>query len=420
MSIPTHNLYDYIHQVLEKEYCILFFYPWGSKKLTDVIDIWYCNDQLYDSEFKYTTFPKKKLHIDIPKTFLKTYQPVLFCHDQEPLNFELYKKDNIDPEIIKHSSRPYFVPVDFRKDLNLRYSFPNSNQKYWILLHSELNSHEVEKYEKCNLFIGAYWWSHAIIARDWYRFAQHDKNLSKSKKQKYLFLTYCRSVTGTRKYRQDFLDLCKIENLSRHCFCGKGGTSDSSSVYDAQDITSTVFHVVLETIFDQRIHLTEKTLRPIACGQPFIIANGPGSLEYLHRYGFKTFSPWINEAYNKIQDATLRLEAIVKEMSRLSKLSKEELEIVKKECYKIARHNKNVFFQQKFIKNITQELTENVQSATNKTNGELDWEIMWAYYKRNKKLKLETWKTNRKYLLNLIRYLKKGGTVENYVPPDLD
>jgi hypothetical protein len=48
---------------------------------------------------------------------------------------------------------------------------------------------------------------------------------------------------------------------------------------------------VAETVFDTRIHLTEKTLRPIACGHPFILAAGPGSLKYLQTYGFRTFSP---------------------------------------------------------------------------------------------------------------------------------
>jgi hypothetical protein len=48
--------------------------------------------------------------------------------------------------------------------------------------------------------------------------------------------------------------------------------------------------------------LTEKALRPIACGQPFILAATPGSLQYLRSYGFKTFSGYIDETYDTIQE----------------------------------------------------------------------------------------------------------------------
>jgi hypothetical protein len=57
-------------------------------------------------------------------------------------------------------------------------------------------------------------------------------------------------------------------------------SSTASADYDYQDFINTQVSVVLETVFDEsRIHLTEKTLRPIACGHPFLLAAGPNSAQ---------------------------------------------------------------------------------------------------------------------------------------------
>ena len=57
------------------------------------------------------------------------------------------------------------------QNLNLRSTCTTSLQRSWILLHSEINSPELTRYENTEKFQGAYWWSHAVIARDWYRYA---------------------------------------------------------------------------------------------------------------------------------------------------------------------------------------------------------------------------------------------------------
>jgi hypothetical protein len=38
MSVPSHNLYDFVHHVTEKQYWLLRFYPWGNKELTALGD----------------------------------------------------------------------------------------------------------------------------------------------------------------------------------------------------------------------------------------------------------------------------------------------------------------------------------------------------------------------------------------------
>jgi hypothetical protein len=95
-------------------------------------------------------------------------------------------------------------------------------------------------------------------------------------------------------------------------------SSAASADYDPNDFINSEISVILETVFDdRRIHLTEKTLKPIACGHPFILAAGPGALEYIRSYGFKTFAPYIDESYDQETDSLKRLEKIEQSNFRL-------------------------------------------------------------------------------------------------------
>jgi hypothetical protein len=216
-----------------------------------------------------------------------------------------------------------------------------------ILLHSEKNSVDLEQYSQNN-FLPVYYWCHAIIARDWYRFAEIDTRLTTQSQVCKKFLIYNRAWGNTREYRLKFIELLvkhglheqskisisrrsegdqgyhyrdhKFKNIN---FALKDSTvldlfednhsdSNESAQYNHDDFNSTAISVVLETIFDDsRIHLTEKILRPIACGHPFVLAAGPHSLEYLRSYGFRTFAPWIDESYDQETNSLLRLEKII-------------------------------------------------------------------------------------------------------------
>jgi hypothetical protein len=138
----------------------------------------------------------------------------------------------------------------------------------------------------------------------------------------------------------------------------------ASADYCADDFVSTAISVVLETVADNtKIHLTEKTLRPIACGHPFMLLAGPGSLEYLRSYGFKTFSPWIDERYDQETDIVKRINMIVDEMQRISKLDPEQLLELLKNLKEITQHNKDYFFSKMFFNFVQNELAENLNTA---------------------------------------------------------
>ena len=386
MTVPVHNLYDFVHQTTKNKYFLIYFYPWGQKSISNTIfyqvsNCWLdtakgiaASDRLGD--------PRDCSDLHELAIVART-QPIILCHDQEPLNYALYNTgtDHIEKGFQYWKNRISLPMSEEFKNINLRLSYPFSLQKTWILLHSELNSSDLKLYENTGRFCGAYWWSHAIIARDWYRYAEYDLSLKPVENSKKIFLSYCRDITGSRQYRQEFLDLVSHNGLLDQCqtqsFDGVDHGAGSSAVYNSEDFNNTAISVVLETVFDNRIHLTEKILRPIACGHPFILAAGPGSLKLLKSYGFHTFAGYINESYDDIQDAQQRLAAIVSEMQRIASLPKKQFDSLIQILRSIADLNRQRFFSQEFHQQVVKELETNVAAAFSTHAGELDFELWW-------------------------------------------
>lgn len=99
------------------------------------------------------------------------------------------------------------------------------------------------------------------------------------------------------------------------------------------------FSVITETLFYQTheeknklmlsgnmdgVFLSEKTYRPILLKHPFILFAMPNSLSELRKAGYKTFSPYIDESYDTIQDGNERFNAVFKEIQRLCAFTDEE------------------------------------------------------------------------------------------------
>lgn len=70
--------------------------------------------------------------------------------------------------------------------------------------------------------------------------------------------------------------------------------------------------------------VTEKTWKPIKAKHPFIVASTPYFLRELRELGYKTFSPYIDESYDLIENDEQRIYAIVDEVERLCKMNETE------------------------------------------------------------------------------------------------
>ena len=77
---------------------------------------------------------------------------------------------------------------------------------------------------------------------------------------------------------------------------------------------------------------------------PFILAGMPGSLKVLKDMGYKTFHPYINEAYDSIIDDEMRAVAIAEEVERLCYLTDDAWIEMLYGLQHILDHNFNRFF----------------------------------------------------------------------------
>jgi hypothetical protein len=382
MNIPLDHLYHWVRGCANDLVSLYIFSPHGSKNITDL------------NPFEIEDYNR--------------ISPEMVCHDQEPLDFDVHRTVDIfqlwqqvkkSKKLYDHEDLEIKLLVAHYENLNfhamLRLYKTRSIFDRYILLHSEKNSVDVDKFS-CNAET-VYYWSHAIISRDWYRFAQHDPRLNWPPTHKKTFLVYCRAWTGTREYRLKFLDQLAERNLLSHCetsimrqdqefelnlykcvnpifqpvyqeqlnaLAENMYPAHASADYCVDNFVSTDISVVLETVAaDTKIHLTEKTLRPIACGHPFMLVAGPGSLEYLRSYGFKTFSPWIDESYDQEPDVVKRMKMVVDQMTRIENLSATDKKHMLAQLKKIAVYNKRHFFSTRLFNQIQSELIENLDAA---------------------------------------------------------
>jgi len=353
----------------------------------------------------------------------------MICHDQESLSkhdFEPYV--NLIPRLWQQDS---VIPRCVTKHIAEKMSVHSSD----LLLHSEKNSQDLSWFESHGS-IGVYWWCHAVIARDWYRYAEHDPNLKSKKTPKNNFLIYNRAWSGLREYRLKFSELLVKEDLVTHCqttFSTEDNTQHytqhkftnhnlqiqandlekyflpcqadaaASADYTNNDYNNAWIEVVLETVFDDtKLHLTEKALRPIACRQPFILAATPGSLEYLRSYGFRTFGDCWDESYDTIADPLTRLTAIVALMKKLSQLPLVEKLQLTDQLAQICEHNHLRFFSADFHNQVIDEFCTNVAAGVEKITKEKSYDycqLRMPWFKNSKEFigcedliqQMETW-----------------------------
>jgi hypothetical protein len=377
MSIPLDRLYHYIENIAQNIYSdhviIYRFWPHGSKKLENLEEL-------------------------VPRGWQeRMLLPKIYCQDQEPLDYNFYLDNStaangVWNNVWDNEWDQLLDSLSLRMPTTNLYQGGQSVFEKSILIHSEQNSTELKKYQDIS-FVPVYYWSHAVIARDWFRYAQHETFDKHTKK---LFLIYNRAWSGTREYRLKFTELliqqglieqCKTScnatdndvHYSNHTFNNviwkptivlenhaqpTHATSNYSADFDTKDYDSTDVEVVLETLFDDgRLHLTEKSLRPIACGQPFILTATAGSLKYLKSYGFKTFGSVWDESYDSIEDPQKRLQAIISVMKSITNWDTDTYNKKILEARQIADYNKQYFFSDAFFDQVIDELKQNLSVA---------------------------------------------------------
>jgi len=258
---------------------------------------------------------------------------------------------------------------------------------------SEYNSKDVQW--ACDTYglISDYYFFHAWATLDWYRGYNRTSLAQKfSERKPYnTFLCPNNIIGGERKHRIEMLqqfvgrnlldrnlisfpDTCPYEGQSLELLCVKYNlecpkvrlplTIDNGSGYAAQShridlweqANNSLIHVVTETVYrGRKNHLTEKSFKPIVMQQPFIIQSCRGSLEYLRRYGFRTFGEFWDESYDEADDA-VRTKEIGKLLESLHNMSQKEKTTLQTALNSTVEHNYNWFYSEEFEKLLWNEL----------------------------------------------------------------
>lgn len=421
MHIPLGNLYSWMQQICP-DIMLYYFWPHGSKKLA----------HLEHKNKAHWTYQ----HVD---WLQKRHTILAVANDQEPLNHSLYDLDSSQlaellalphaaPDIDVKEYYEYASPEFLRYMTRFNIACAIKSQHHsvcdrYIVVHSEQHSVEVDWYVANHAYC-VYYWCHGFIARDWYRYSAVDPLLKFHESFAYDFNVYSRAWTGTREYRLKLLESIVAHKLDGHCritFCDQDQNadvksyqvsdsqwkpldtkiysrfvdtdpgSDASATYDAEHYQMCAIDVVLETLFDdERWHLTEKILRPMACGKPFILVSTPGALRYLKTYGFKTFDSVWDESYDHVTDPQQRIHSIITLMSWISNLPSSRKQDIYQSAHAIAKENFLRFHSVKFQQDLQYELSTNLTEAVDHvkqyhmTGYEyLDIRRMWNHQQRD-------------------------------------
>lgn len=330
-------------QIKDQTNCSLtWFDPFGSTKFQDIC-----------------SFPKRK----IGKRWL--------FWDQEPVH--------------QHTAKHFFdqfIPA-----------YNTNGETNITVITSEYNSSNVTWLYDTYGIDNDYYFFHAWAALDWYR-GYNRTSLAQpfqDRKPYNTFLCPNNIIGGERKHRIEMLqqlvyrnlldrnlisfpDVCPYEGQSLELLCKKYNLEcpdvrlplmiDNGSGYAAQShridlweqANNSLIHVVTETVATgKRNHLTEKTFKPIVMQQPFIIQSCGGSLEYLRRYGFRTFGEFWDESYDEAND-DIRTKEIGKLLESLHNMNQKEKTTLQTAVNSTVEHNYNWFYSEEFEKLLWNEL----------------------------------------------------------------
>lgn len=318
----------------------------------------------------------------------------VFLHDQEPIHLDIHQ--------------PLFNDVIRRnQDLN-----NSRGPKHRALITSEWNSDYVS--QVCSLYNWRhyYYFYHGWAAMDWYR-GYHRTFLMPEPDQRTIkksFISPNRIIGGKRDHRVLLLyhlfkqginnawiscpQTCVFENqpINQIALKYRNIYPDIESIFqDASlplhfpnendhpmhscwlslfnECAETLCYVITETVFfGERNHLTEKTFKPICQQMPFVLVSNAGGLEYLKRYGFRTFGDIWDESYDNEQDDFIRIEKISKLLKDLDSLGTKDLNDLYRAALPVIQHNFNHFYGGGFEKILWNELSgmlENIKKDFN-------------------------------------------------------
>ena len=109
---------------------------------------------------------------------------------------------------------------------------------------------------------------------------------------------------------------------------------------EAWPYRSTCFSIITETQFrNDVLFVSEKVWKPIRNRHPFLVVGTPGTLSYIRRLGFRTFTPLIDERYDSIIDDEQRMQTLFRSIDTLGELDENQRRALLDRAEPILVHN---------------------------------------------------------------------------------
>lgn len=319
---------------------------------------------------------------DIPET------DYTFFFDQEPIHLNIHTAT--------------FDKVKTVMNIDIEYRYPGVGR----IVTSEYNSQTVKQICDRYGWRSYYYFFHGWAALDWYRGYNRTFLITpwQERRPTKTFIAPNRIIAGERQHRLKILyHIFSQGMLNNHISCPavcpaenigiKQATKaleatypDVQSVFESAKLpinfaneqghpmhscwlslfdesADSLLYLVTETIASgNRQHLTEKTFKPIALGMPFVLVSTQGSVQYLKKYGFKTFDSVWDESYDNVKDEDSRLAQIAKLLKSLDSLSVSARQDIFRQCVPIIEHNWNHFYHGGFERILWQELSNMLEA----------------------------------------------------------
>lgn len=229
----------------------------------------YCNDNniivsLYSGAFTLPS-PNVSPNLKAPFNYDVTYFPLSFLSRFYLVYTELIKKYKI-------------TPLNFNEFENYFYTLVNIPHYHRCVYMDHYHKYSLNK-------VGKFTWN----------------NLSTDKE----------SPHDSTQYQFRYWDEKVVKDEANNYIC-----RDPKTI-PPKDYFKSLIEVVLETTTIVPF-ITEKTIRPLVFGKPFIIAGHRHLHGYLRDLGFRLFENIIDYSFDEIEDEELRMIGIVKELKRLT------------------------------------------------------------------------------------------------------
>lgn len=272
-------------------------------------------------------------------------------------------RSQVDYNFIQHSWEPIYYQFDIRL-----WDYLAPRPRHTVVLHSESMNANLQRLHERGIHT-AYWFSHAYLCSEIY-FKHYAKlRMVKdytSRPIRSAWICANRLIDGPRTYRLEFLNMLDVtqgtysllntdpytgrtldqiynnNSVPSFSFDDHGNSSAEIRLDELTPWNTSFLHIVNETVWQEKIHFTEKIFKPIVLHQPFVVLQAPGSLEYLRSYGFRTFGEWWDESYDSIQDPQERMQAIA---DIVNWIPTQDLNRMRTEMSGVLEHNFRHFYE---------------------------------------------------------------------------